>query len=64
MYDDFGGVDFLEDEMRVIVETIALELEDVDETDREKVMRDSRRIYNKGDSSITSYICEPLEKYL
>ena len=40
MYCDFGGVEFLEGEMRAILETIAPEVEEMGEADREDLMRD------------------------
>ncbi len=64
MYYDFGGVEFLEDEMYLILETIAPELEEMDETDREDLMRDIRAIYRKDDSVLQSFMFEPVEGYL
>jgi hypothetical protein len=64
MYYDFGGVEFLEDEMYLILETIAPELEEMDEGTREEVMRDIRAIYGKDDSVLESFMYEPVEKYL
>ena len=61
MYRDFGGVDFLEDEMYTILETIAPELEEMDEGTREELMRDIRAIYEKDDSVLKSSIYEPVE---
>ncbi len=64
MYRDFGGVELLEDEMRLILETIAPELEVMDEGTREEVMREIRAIYEKDDSVLKSFMYEPVEGYL
>jgi len=64
MYYDFGGVEFLEDEMCLILETIAPELEEMDEADREEVMRDIRAIYREDDSVLQSFMYEPMKEYL
>jgi hypothetical protein len=64
MYYDFGGVEFLEDEMYTILETIAPELEGMDEGTREDLLRDIREIYEKDDSVLESFMYEPVEEYL
>jgi uncharacterized Zn finger protein len=64
MYYDFGGVEFLEDEMYAILETIAPELEEMTELDREDLMRDIRAIYEKDDSVLKSFMYEPVGEYL
>jgi uncharacterized Zn finger protein len=64
MYYDFGGVEFLEDEMYQILETIAPELEEMSEADREDLMRDIRAIYREDDSVLKSFMYEPVEEYL
>ncbi len=64
MYYDFGGVEFLEDEMCLILETIAPELEEMDEGTRDEVMREIRAIYGKDDSVLKSFMYEPVEEYL
>ncbi len=64
MYYDFGGVEFLEDEMYLILETIAPELEEMTELDREDLMRDIRAIYEEDDSVLKSFMYEPVEEYL
>jgi hypothetical protein len=64
LFYDFGGVEFLEDEMCLILETIAPELEEMDEADREEVMRDIRAIYREDDSVLKSFMYEPVEEYL
>ena len=64
MYYDFGGVEFLEDEMRAILETIAPELEEMDEAERDGLMRDIRAIYEKDDSVLKSFMYEPVADYL
>jgi hypothetical protein len=61
---DFGGVELLEDEMRAILETIAPELEEMDEGTREEVMREIRAIYREGDSVLKGSTYEPVEEYL
>lgn len=61
---DFGDVEFLEDGMHAILETIAHELEKVDEADRNEMMREIRAIYLKDDSALKSFIFEPVEEYL
>jgi len=57
MYYDFGGVEFLEDGMCLI-------LEEMDEGTRDEVMRDLRAIYGKDDSVLKSFMYEPVEEYL
>lgn len=64
IYYDFGGVEFLEDEMYEILETIAPEMEEMSEADREEVMKDIRAIYRKDDSVLQSFMFEPVEEYL
>jgi hypothetical protein len=64
LFYDFGGVELLEDEMRAILETIAPELEEMDEGTREELMRDIRAIYEKDDSVLKSFMYEPVEEYL
>ena len=64
MYRDFGGVGLLEDGMRVILETIAPELEEMDEGTRNGVMREIRAIYEKDNSVLKSFMYEPVEGYL
>jgi hypothetical protein len=58
MYRDFGDVEFLEDEMDVIQETIAPEREDMGEATREDLMREIRAIYEEYDSVLKSFIEE------
>jgi len=64
MYYDFGGVEFLEDEMYTILETIAPELEEMNEGTRDGLMKDIRAIYEKDDSVLKSFMYEPVEEYL
>jgi hypothetical protein len=64
MYYDFGGVEFLEDEMYLILKTIAPELEEMDEGTREELMRDIRAIYEEDDSVLQSFMFEPVKEYL
>ena len=64
MYYDFGGVEFLEDEMYQILETIAPELEEMDEGTRDGLMREIRAIYEEDDSVLKSFMYEPVEGYL
>jgi hypothetical protein len=42
--------------MRAILETIAPELEEMDEADRDGVMREIRAIYGKDDSVLKSFM--------
>jgi hypothetical protein len=60
----FCGVEFLEDEMSLILETMAPELEEMDEAERDRLMREIRAIYEEDDSVLKSFIFEPVEKYL
>jgi hypothetical protein len=60
----FRGVEFLEDEMYLILETIAPELEETDEGTREEVLREIRTIYEEDDSVLKSFMYEPVEEYL
>ncbi|MGC9515869.1 SWIM zinc finger family protein [Methanocrinis sp.] len=64
LFYDFGGVEFLEDEMYLILETIAPELEEMDEGTREEMMKDIRAIYEKDDSVLKSFMYEPVKEYL
>jgi len=48
----------------LILETIAPELEEMTELDREEVMRGIRAIYRKDDSVLQSFMFEPVEEYL
>jgi hypothetical protein len=64
IYYDFGGVEFLEDEMYLILETMAPELEEMDGGTRDGLMRDIRAIYEEDDSVLKSFIYEPVEEYL
>ncbi len=52
------------DEMRAIQETMAPELEEMDEGTHENLMRDIRAIYERDDSVLKSFIYEPVEEYL
>ena len=61
IYYDFGGVEFLEDGMRAILETIAPEQEEMDEGTREEVMGEGRAIYREDDSVLESFMYEPVE---
>jgi len=64
MYCDFGGVEFLEGEMRAILETIAPELEEMEEMDGEELMREIRSAYGKADSVLKSFISAPEKDHL
>jgi len=48
----------------LILETIAPELEEMREGDREEVIRDIRAIYREEDSVLQSFIYEPVEEHL
>ena len=48
----------------MILETIAPELEEMDEGTREELMRYIRAIYEKDDSVLKSSMYEPVEVYL
>ena len=64
MYYDYGGVEFLEDEMSLILETMAPELEKMDEAECDELMRDIRAIYEEDDSVLKSFIYEPVADFL
>jgi hypothetical protein len=57
-------VELLVDEMSLILETMAPELEEMDEGTRDGLMREVRAIYEGDDSVLKSFMYEPVGEYL
>jgi len=55
---------YSEDGICAILETIAPELEEMDERTRKDLMREIRAIYEEDDSVLKGFMYEPVERYL